>query len=150
MKRSMIFFFWLLASILSYGQEKVKSTTADPPEITPEMTEPKEPLVKVIQPAQQVGLPPSDAIILFDGTDITKEWEGRRGNPAKWIVKEGELICSGGSLTTKRKFNDFQLHIEWKTPSVVEGEGQGRGNSGIFLQEEHIVYRYYRPGQSGR
>lgn len=156
MKRSMIFFLWLLASILSYGQEKVKSTTADPREMTPEMTEPKAPLVKVIQPAQKVGLPPSDTIILFDGTDVTKEWEGGQGNPAKWIVKEGELICGGGPLTTKRKFNDFQLHIEWKTPSVVEGEGQGRGNSGIFLQGQYelqILDSYNNPtypiGQAG-
>lgn len=130
----------------------------DPDRMTPGMTEIWEPEVRVIQPAEEAGQPPSDAIVLFDGSDINKEWEDVYGNPTKWKVEDGELICVRGADTiqTKRVFQDFQLHVEWKTPSEVTGEGQGRGNSGIFLQglyEVQILDSYdnrtYRNGQAG-
>ncbi|HOK26499.1 MAG TPA: DUF1080 domain-containing protein [Bacteroidales bacterium] len=131
-----------------------------PARMTPEMTEIWEPEVPIVEPGAQPGMPPSDAIILFDGSEalLNKEWEDARGNPTKWIVKNGELVCVKGSgpIKTKRKFTDFQLHIEWKTPSEVTGEGQGRGNSGVYLQELYEVQildsynnRTYRNGQAG-
>lgn len=132
---------------------------ADPNRMTPGMTgEMMDPEVPVIQPAEVIGMPPSDAIILFDGTDVNKEWEDSRGNPTKWIVKDGELVCVKGSgvIQTKRKFNDFQLHVEFKTPVEVSGSGQGRGNSGVYLQGLYEVQvldsynnRTYRQGQAG-
>jgi hypothetical protein len=84
--------------------------------------------------AQQPGQPPSDAIILFDGTDLSK-WQTDKGQPAKWLVKEGVLQVEPGTgqIQTREKFGDCQLHIEWAAPAKVEGEGQGRGNSGVFL-----------------
>ena len=108
----------------------------EPAPMTPQMTEFMDPEVKIIEPPAQVGMPPSDAIILFDGSDVNKEWEDSRGNPTKWIVQDGALVCVRGSgvIQTKRKFNDFQLHVEWRSPSEVTGEGQGRGNSGVYLQ----------------
>lgn len=122
------------------------------------MTEFFEPAVPVIQPAAQVGMPPSDAIVLFNGSDVNKEWEDSKGNPTKWVVENGSLVCVKGSgvIQTKRKFNDFQLHIEWKSPSEVKGDGQGRGNSGVYLQslyEVQVLDSYDNPtyvqGQAG-
>jgi len=104
-----------------------------------------DPEVTVIQPGATNSDASSDAIVLFDGTDINKEWEesewgfGRAPGvkPAvTWVIKDGAMESGqrSGSVKTKRSFEDFQLHIEWKTPSVITGEGQGRGNSGIVIQ----------------
>jgi hypothetical protein len=98
------------------------------------------PQPKVVTPGSfsspdQPGKPPSDAIVLFDGTDLSK-WEsaGRNGGPAKWLVKEGFIEATKtGDIRTKDKFGDCQLHVEWAAPAKVEGDSQGRGNSGIFL-----------------
>jgi hypothetical protein len=154
----------LLAGITLIAQEPARTAPpaqrpVDPNRMTPQMTgEMMDPEVKIIQPAAVVGMPPSDAIILFDGSDVNKEWEDSRGNPTKWILKDGELVCVKGSgvIQTKRKFNDFQLHIEWKAPSEVIGNGQGRGNSGVYLQGLYEVQvldsydnRTYRQGQAG-
>ena len=147
----------------SSGQEQQRTEPAtprpvDPNRMTPGMTEIMDPEVKIIQPAAKDGDAPSDAIVLFNGTDINSEWEDSKGNPSKWIVKDGALVCVKGSgvIKTKRKFSIFQLHIEWKTPSEVSGDGQGRGNSGVFLQELYEVQvldsynnRTYRHGQAG-
>ena len=126
-----------------------------------------DPEVKVVQPGVTNVDPPSDAIVLFDGKDINREWEEsifRFGgapivkSPVTWIIKDGamESTKGSGSLQTKRKFRDFQLHIEWKTPSVVTGQGQDRGNSGVIIQglyEVQILDSYqnrtYRNGQAG-
>lgn len=130
----------------------------DPYKMVPGMAEIMDPEVKIIKPGATDGDAPSDAIILFDGSDINKEWEDTRGNPTKWIVKDGTLISvkGAGYIKTKRKFSNFQLHIEWKTPSEVTGDGQGRGNSGVFLQERYEVQvldsynnKTYRHGQAG-
>ncbi len=71
------------------------------------MTEFFEPEVKIIQPANQIGMPPSDAIILFDGSDVNKEWEDSRGNPTKWIVQDGSLVCVKGSVWFRQKGNSM-------------------------------------------
>ncbi len=89
---------------------------------------------------------------------LAQEWTDNDGNPSKWIVKDGALVSvkGAGVIKSKRKFTNFQLHIEWKTPSEVSGESQGRGNSGVFLQEQYEVQvldsynnRTYRNGQAG-
>jgi hypothetical protein len=126
--------------------------------MTPWMTEIWDPEVKIIQPGAKDTDPPSDAIVLFSGSDISAEWGDNQGNPSKWIVKDGTLISTKGAgvIKTKRKFSNFQLHIEWRTPSEVTGESQGRGNSGVYLQELYEVQvldsynnRTYRNGQAG-
>lgn len=101
---------------------------------------------------------PSDAIVLFNGKDFT-EWEAARdGGAPKWDLKDGAMTVSkgGGDVRTKKSFGDFQLHIEWRTPAEVVGDGQGRGNSGIFLQglyELQVLDSYesvtYSNGQAG-
>jgi hypothetical protein len=82
---------------------------------------------KVVDPGP-VGGPPSDAIVLFDGQDLS-QWEA--GND--WIVKDGYAISAKHDIHTKRGFGDCQLHVEWATPEKVEGHGQERGNSGVFM-----------------
>lgn len=85
------------------------------------------------------GVPPSDAYVLFDGRDASK-WQGRDGE-VKWEVKDGALcvVPGTGSIWTKDSFGDCQLHIEWAAPTVVKGEGQGRGNSGVFLLRKYEI-----------
>jgi hypothetical protein len=163
MKNLFIISLMMFISIsgMSQVQQSVKSPVPKPQDkdkMTPGMTEIWEPEVKIIQPGKQDSGAPSDAIILFNGTDINKEWEDNKGNPSKWILNDGALVCVKGSgvIKSKRKFSNFQLHIEWKTPSEVTGESQGRGNSGVFLQELYEVQvldsynnRTYRHGQAG-
>jgi len=78
--------------------------------------------------------PPSDAIVLFDGEDLSK-WTSTEGEEAPFIVKNGymEVDPDEGSIKTKKKFGDCQLHVEWASPKPAHGEGQHRGNSGVFL-----------------
>lgn len=82
----------------------------------------------------QPGKPPSDAIVLFDGTDLSK-WQDNKGNPIKWLLKEGfmEVLPGSGEIRSKEEFGDCQLHVEWAAPKEVKGDSQGRGNSGVFL-----------------
>lgn len=77
---------------------------------------------------------PSDAIVLFDGSDVSK-WRSQDGSPAKWVVKDGymESVRGAGYVYTRDSFGDVQLHVEWAAPVPAEGSGQGRGNSGVFL-----------------
>lgn len=163
MKHLLIFSLLLATSVLSSGQQQQRTNPPaqrqqDPNKMLPGMTEIWDPEVKIIQPGMTAGDAPSDAIVLFNGKDINGEWTDSKGNPSKWIVKDGDLICVKGSgvIRTKRKFENFQLHIEWRTPSEVTGESQGRGNSGVFLQELYEVQvldsynnRTYRHGQAG-
>ena len=86
------------------------------------------------------GKPPSDAIILFDGTSLDK-WCADNGEPTKWVLNDGAMECVRGSgyIRTKDSFGDCQLHVEWATPVKVEGGSQGRGNSGVFLMGQHEI-----------
>ena len=97
------------------------------------------PAPPVVEPAtssteDQPGRPPSDATVLFDGKDLS-QWVGMDGTPTKWIMKDGYMECVKGSgyVRTLQNFGDCQLHVEWATPTPPHGEGQGRGNSGVFL-----------------
>ncbi|MCX5684358.1 MAG: DUF1080 domain-containing protein [Planctomycetota bacterium] len=100
---------------------------------------------------EQPGKPPSDAIVLFDGKDLSK-WEADKpeGGATKWVVnKEGAMECTPGSgfIRTKEKLGDCQLHVEWAAPKDVKGDSQGRGNSGIFLDgvEVQVLDCYNNP-----
>jgi len=82
--------------------------------------------------------PPADATVLFDGTDL-KAWRGEKGD-AGWRIVDGAMEVNGtGSLTTRAEFGDCQLHLEWMAPVKVEGESQGRGNSGVFLMGRYEI-----------
>ncbi len=86
------------------------------------------------------GKAPSDAIVLFDGTDLSG-WTSSRGGPTKWGVRDGymEAVKRSGGVKTKQAFGSCQLHIEFATPSKVTGSGQERGNSGVFLMSTYEV-----------
>ena len=83
---------------------------------------------------QQAGKPPSDAVILFDGKSLDA-WQGEKGGPARWTVENGymEVKAGTGSIVTRQKFSDYQLHVEFWEPSPAKGHSQERGNSGVFL-----------------
>ena len=85
------------------------------------------------------GRPPSDAVVLFDGSDL-RNWRGRDGDAA-WKVENGymEVVPKTGNIQTKREFGDMQLHIEFASPTEVKGTGQGRGNSGVFLMAKYEI-----------
>jgi hypothetical protein len=78
---------------------------------------------------------PADAIVLFDGTDLS-HWAGDKGGPAEWTIKKDymEVKPHSGYIHTKEEFGDFQLHLEFAEPEEVVGNSQERGNSGVFLQ----------------
>lgn len=97
------------------------------------------PLPPVFEPGtastqDKPGEPPSDAIVLFDGKDLS-QWQMANGEPPKWKVEDGAMVVvkKTGTIETKQAFGDCQLHIEWASPVQVSGKGQGRGNSGIFM-----------------
>lgn len=77
---------------------------------------------------------PSDAIVLFDGTDLSA-WNGAEG----WTVEDGAMVAGKGNPVTKQSFGDCQLHIEWSAPTPPTGSGQGRGNSGVFLMNTYEI-----------
>jgi hypothetical protein len=89
---------------------------------------------------EQAGSAPSDAVILFDGKDLSG-WAAQRGGEAGWKVENGymEVTPGTGDIQTKQEFGDCQLHLEWAAPSVVKGESQGRGNSGVFLMGRYEI-----------
>ncbi|MBZ5497521.1 MAG: DUF1080 domain-containing protein [Acidobacteriia bacterium] len=103
------------------------------------------------------GAAPSDAIVLFDGKDLSN-WTDIKGGPSRWILRDGymESVKGAGYIRTRQQFGSCQLHVEFATPSVVVGNGQGRGNSGVFLQgmyEIQVLDSYenktYPDGQCG-
>ncbi len=88
----------------------------------------------------QPGKVPSDATVLFDGRSLSN-WEADSGGPARWKVQDGymEVVKGSGNIVSKNKFADCQLHVEWRTPVPAVGEGQERGNSGIFLMGKYEI-----------
>ncbi|PRD48413.1 3-keto-disaccharide hydrolase [Sphingobacterium haloxyli] len=120
---------FLTLSISSMAQTKFK----------PEDTEFYSPNPPVVTVHNQV---PSDAIVLFDGKTLD-HWVSRDNptQPAEWTLENNILTVKPktGDIQTKQTFEDFQLHLEWKSPAVIKGEGQGRGNSGLFLQGRYEI-----------
>jgi hypothetical protein len=110
---------------------------AMPHTIKPEDTEVWEPVPAVVAPGANNTAPPSDAIVLFDGTNLDEWLANRDKSPAQWTVAGGVLTVNNtrgiGNIETKRTFRNYQLHIEWKVSANVIGTGQARGNSGVFL-----------------
>jgi hypothetical protein len=150
--RRIAFLLFSLGSVVAFAQEKR-------PDMVPEMTEIWDPEVAVVTPGESPSNAPSDAIILMgEGINLESEWTNDKGENPLWNYENGIATVRKGSgiIKTKREFGDFQLHVEWRTPSEVIGESQGRGNSGIFLQgiyEVQVLDNYnnrtYRNGQAG-
>jgi hypothetical protein len=119
------------------AQQPPAGQTAAPkaPAGDPKLTEVWEPAPKVVTPGATDAAPPSDAIVLFDGTNLDQWVSVKDKGPAKWTVADGVLTVDKktGNIETKRSFKNYQLHVEWRIPTGITGEGQGRGNSGLFL-----------------
>jgi hypothetical protein len=130
---------------------------------TPESTELWAPVPRVVHsgisyPNSSGTTAPSDAIILFDGKNFDHWLSAKDNTEAKWSIADGAMtaVKGVGDLRTKEEFENFQLHIEFRTPATIEGSGQGRGNSGIFMQgiyELQVLDSYENPtytnGQAG-
>lgn len=124
----------------------------------PKATEVWNPVPRVVTPGDGTK-PPSDAIVLFSGNNLNEWISAKDSSAAKWDLNRDSSITvkpGTGDIQTKRNFGDFQLHVEFRTPAVVTGEGQNRGNSGIFLQSRYEVQvldsyesRTYSNGQAG-
>ena len=162
MKSSLL---WLsIAAITINFTTQAQDYPSTPPEVSPmpmkpEMTEIWEPEVVVVTPAKILGDAPSDAIILFDGSNLD-QWvsKGDPTKPAPWKIVNNdimEVVPGSGYVSTKMKFGDCQLHIEFSAPDEVQSVGQGRGNSGVFFQDRYELQildsynsRTYRNGQA--
>src|SRR3954453_11406692 len=100
-----------------------------------------------VTPGKVLGAPPSDAIVLFDGKDLSHWVQRGRGADRgkeiepKWRVADGYYECAPntGSLVTREKFGDVQLHIEWMEPPEIKGQDQDRGNSGVLLMDRYEI-----------
>jgi hypothetical protein len=114
-----------VVSAMSFAQQK-----GDPKD-----TEVWQPVPKVVTTGAVFSDAPSDAVVLFDGKNLDNWATVKDGSPAQWTVADGALTVNknSGNIQTKQSFTDYQLHIEWKIPANITGEGQARGNSGIFL-----------------
>lgn len=122
------------------------------------LTEVWSPVPPVVTPGRTAADAPSDAIVLFNGKDFSN-WEGSGAQKeVKWSLADNAMtvVRNAGGIQTRTAFGDCQLHIEWRTPAVVKGEGQGRGNSGIFfmgMYELQVLDSYnnttYSNGQAG-
>ena len=101
----------------------------------PKATEQWEPVPKLVVPGKQDSAPPADAVVLFNGHDLA-QWESSKDHsPARWKVHDSVVTVdkAAGNIQTKQQFKNYQLHLEWQVPKGITGEGQARGNSGVFL-----------------
>ena len=118
--------------------------------------DPERPEPWVVAPGAKVGDAPSDAIVLFDGTDLSA-WQKANGDDAEWKVGEGFMeVTPTGSIQTREAFGSCQLHVEFATPAEVKGKSQGRGNSGVMIMGIYEIQvldsfnnRTYSDGQAG-
>ena len=119
----------LFASTLALAAQDAK--------LKPEDTEVEGPEPPIVTPGTPASMPPSDAIILFNGKDLDQWVTNRDKTPAKWTVADGILTVNkapdSGNIETRRMFHNYQLHLEWRVPENITGSGQARGNSGVFL-----------------
>jgi len=146
----------ILTSVSILALSASSLTAAKPQQQQPPFPPPKnEPAI--VTPGKTDSDPPSDAIVLFDGKDLSK-WRSGNGGDPKWKVTDGytEVVGGTGDIATREQFGDCQLHIEWATPAEVKGEGQHRGNSGVFFMERYEVQvldsydnKTYYHGQAG-
>jgi Domain of Unknown Function (DUF1080) len=108
---------------------------APPPGDDPKATEQWEPVPAIVTPGATDSAAPSDAIVLFDGRNLDQWVMTNDHTPAHWKVHDGVVTVdkSTGNIETKQSFRNYQLHLEWQIPKGITGEGQLRGNSGLFV-----------------
>jgi len=101
----------------------------------------KQPAPPVVTPGTDSTQAPSDAVVLFDGSGLDAWTSTEAGKETAWVVKDGAMMPTpdSGMIQTRQAFGSCQLHMEWATPEQVEGSGQGRGNSGVFLMGQYEI-----------
>lgn len=126
-------------SLLAFVMFLIQSMSMQAQRRDHEVTDVWAPVPPIVTPGTGTA-PPSDAIVLFDGSSL-ENWVGRDGAVPQWDLSGGAMTVKPGTgdIRTKKGFGDVQLHIEWRAPDVVKGEGQGRGNSGVFLMGRYEV-----------
>jgi hypothetical protein len=133
------------ACLLAQDPPKVAGYTDTPmlPGTPWHVHDPNRPQPKLVTPgALGTVAAPSDAVVLFDGKDLSK-WQSDSGKPSSWVLENGAMRVpprgtpNGGDIVSKDSFGDMQLHIEWRTPDIAKGTGQERGNSGILIMERY-------------
>jgi hypothetical protein len=124
-----------LTLALGLGCLSAASALAQTPQGDPKATEQWQPVPPVVSPGASAGAPPSDAIVLFNGRNLDEWVTTDDHSPARWKVGQGILTVDkkAGNIETKKQFKNYQLHLEWRVPKGITGEGQLRGNSGVFL-----------------
>jgi hypothetical protein len=126
-----------VAALLMFGATSAlaQAVPSPTPGAKPQDTEVWTPVPPVITPGATPTAPPSDAIVLFDGKNLSQWVNTKDKQPAGWTVANGLMVVEkkAGNIETKRSFRNYQLHVEWRVPKDVTGTGQGRGNSGVFL-----------------
>jgi len=149
MKRNLILALVFLVAIYTNAQQ---------PQGDPKLTEIWSPVPKIVTPGKSAADAPSDAIIIFKNKKDGDNWVNKDGGPFGWNADDSSFTvkASAGEIRTKQSFGDCQLHIEWRTPAQVKGDGQGRGNSGIFFMSRYelqVLDSYnnitYSNGQAG-
>jgi Domain of Unknown Function (DUF1080) len=100
---------------------------------------PQPPIVTPGNSFSQQAAAPSDATVLFDGKDLSHWRDKKSGGDALWKIEDGVMVSAKGDIQTVEKFGDMQLHLEFKEPLPAKGEGQGRGNSGVFFMDQYEV-----------
>lgn len=110
-------------------------------ELPPEATEFYEPVPPKVSAEANTQNPPSDAVVLFSGSDLSAWVNEKDGAEAGWIVEDGHFTVKPGTggIKTTEQFNDMQIHLEWRAPQEIKGEGQGRGNSGVYIGNKYEV-----------
>jgi hypothetical protein len=126
----------VFAALFLIASASLCTAQPDPNWLNHDRDRPQPPVITSATPSTQAeaGKAPSDAVVLFDGKDISS-WVSMDGSPTRWIVRDGymEAVRGSGYIRTLQNFGDCQLHIEWAAPVPPEGSGQGRGNSGVFF-----------------
>ena len=154
---------WTESSTNSKGEEVVVHFMTIDGIMVHETDPAKQPQPRIVSPGPSAnkskpGRAPADAIVLFDGSDLSNWTSTKEGEATKWVVEKGAMspTRNSGMILTKQEFGSCQLHVEWATPKAVSGNGQGRGNSGLFLMnmyEIQILDSYdnetYPDGQAG-
>ncbi len=117
------------------GQAQPAAGAAQAPRGNPKDTEVWEPVPAIVTPGKTNSDAPSDALVLFDGTNLDQWVSVKDKSPAGWTVENGVMTVkkAAGNIETKRAFKNYQLHLEWRIPEGITGSDQARGNSGLFL-----------------
>jgi hypothetical protein len=137
---------FLAASALGLGQDQAKGRPRVGYKDTPMLPggrwhvhDSDRPFPPVIMPGtcstqDQPGKAPSDAVVLFDGTDLS-HWQSGRGEPARWAIEDGAMVAKprSGAIRSRDEFGDCQIHLEFATPNPPRGRDQDRGNSGVII-----------------